>query len=146
MLGKYNKRFIIIIVLLLILIYMYFFENIYIAIKLNWGISIPRGDSLIYKSDTCIRSYQLCPTYSVIKYKSKIKLKKINAIKWKNDKNNNFELEIYNELKDNIIDDKYMIDFNEPYLLYNITRYDGNKLYLIYFPENETLYIIEKLY
>lgn len=142
MFDKFLK--IVLIFLILLLIYMCTFGNTFFAIKMNWGVKIPKADKIVYKSDTCSKSYQICSTYTVVKYKSNKKIKKLNTINWKTEKDIAIETKILKELSETVIDKKNMINFADEYWYYQIVEYDDH-LFLVYFPKTKILYVIEQL-
>lgn len=135
---------ILLIFFVLLLIYMCTAGNPFSAIRLNWGIKLPRADKIVYKSDTCSESYSICPTYMVVKYNSNRKIKKLNIINWKTEKDDDIETTILKELSNVVIDKKNMINFADEYWYYQIiNHYD--QLFLVYFPKTKILYVIEQL-
>ncbi len=142
MLEKFLK--ILLIIVILVFIYMSTFGNPFFAIKMNWGIKIPSADKIVYESDTCSKSYALCATYTVVKYNSNRKMKKLDIINWEKEKNIAIETKILKELNEVVIKQKYMINFSDEYWYYQIAHRD-DQLFLVYFPKIKMLYIIEQL-
>lgn len=135
---------VLLIFLILLLIYMCTFGNPFFEIRMNWGIKLPNADKVVYESDTCSKPYIICATYMSVRYKSNRKIKKLNTINWKTDKDVAMENRILKELNDVVIDEKYMINFVEEYWYYQIINHD-DQLFLVYFPKSKMLYIIEQL-
>lgn len=126
--------------LLLLLIYTCTFGNPIFAIKMNWGIRLPNADKIIYHSRT--EPGRDWTEYLVIRYNSNGKIKRLNNINWKTEKNVALENEIFETLSILEIDENYCLDFNNEYWYYQIADHD-DQLFLVYFPKTKILYVIE---
>ena len=145
------KRLIIIILIILaiVLLYKETLGNPLFDIRINWGIKLPTADKILYSRDTGPSFFGNGEFYTVLQYKSKRKIKKLNETQWKSDKNleiEEFILERFSrlELNDKRIDDKYKVNLNEDYLYYEQYDEEDNSHIVIIYKENEQrLYIIE---
>lgn len=121
------------------------FGNYMFVLKMNWGINLPSANETIYYKDNISSFNGDGEKFSILKYKSNKKIKKLNNIKWDFQKDRDMEDKIKQVLNTLVIDKEYAIDFNKEYLYYTSKEADSSELFIIYIKQEHLLYIIENL-
>lgn len=117
-----------------------------IIIEINWGISLPKSYEEIFSADSGASFHGDGERYHVFKYKEKLKQMEIG--KYNSEKNNNVEDEVEEILNSLQVSNQKKPDFSKEYYWYRKNGDDDsrNKLYLIYFNEDNVLHVIEEFY
>lgn len=106
---------------------------------------MPREDKVIYHKDSGPSFLGDGEKYTVLKYNSNRKIKKLDKIDWHSQKNKDIEVKI-SEILDLIdIDNKYNINFDNEYLYYTQQETDSSELFIIYMYKEKRLYIVENV-
>lgn len=130
-------------IILFVMLYQNTFGNYFFVLKLNWNITLPTADKVIYTSRTNPGFHGDGFRYLVTKYRTNRKIKKLNHIDWGTEKDEIIEKEILQVLGNLKVDKEYLLNFDDEYKHYEIVRRDYSKLFLIYKEKKGILYILE---
>ena len=109
-------------------------------IDMNWSIKLPRAYKEIYSADSGLGSIEDSERYHIFKYK---KEDTEFFSQWESGKNTEIELAVEKILADLNIESEYMPDFELKYKYCSKKGQDFSKIYLIFFPDINRLYVIE---
>ena len=115
------------------------------TIKLNWSINLPKPSNQIYSIDNSHESwFGDGERYHVLTYHDSKKI--IKSLDWKNGRYPLAETEVLRILGNLEVPTANLPDFQKPYIYY-IKREQNvsSTIYLIYFPDTKTLYVIETI-
>lgn len=134
------------IVLFLALLMAYFFKeyNRYSnIINSNWNIKLSKSYKEIYSTDSGPSFHGDGERYHIFEYKNSDYLN--SALPWKNEKNLVLEEEIKSIIQKLNISKVYSPNFEQDYKYYSKTQEDSSKIYLLFYPNLNRFYIIERL-
>ena len=109
----------------------------------NWKISIPKNCKEIFYIDSGQSFLGDGERYNIIEYTDTTLIDK--RFDWKNQKNEEIEKSIKSTCEGLEIKDEYKINFENPYKYFYKSKEDNSEIYLIFFPENKRLFIIENI-
>ncbi|MBU5676866.1 hypothetical protein KQI88_10595 [Alkaliphilus sp. MSJ-5] len=116
------------------------------SIEINWGISLPKGYEELFSVDSGASFHGDGDRYHVFSYKEELKQSEIE--KFSSEKNPYVEDEVEKILNSLQVSNEQKPDFSKEYYWYrkNGDNDSRNKLYLIYFNEDNILHVIEQFY
>ncbi len=115
------------------------------TINLNWNIELSKSYKEIYSQESESSFHGDGERYHIFEYENNDSLNSCADVDWKIKKDLSLEDDINSILKNLGVLDKYSPDFEKEYKYYFITDYkDFSKIYLIFIPELNKLYIIEQ--
>jgi hypothetical protein len=113
-------------------------------INLNWSIILPKDYKVIYSADSGPSFNGDGERYHIFEYKNEENVD--NSLKWKSEKNDNFELKI-KEILDNLnVSNESRPDFQSKYKYYSQMKEDNSEIYLIFMADTKKLYVIEDIF
>lgn len=139
---KYKVFMVIAIIIIdFIVIYYNLIGKYLFEFKINWSITIPKGDTIIFEKKPEPSFHGDGQTYLVLEYNNR-KLQKLKeSIEWNKSKNIELEKEIIELLGYMDVPKHNYPNFDEEYLYYYDKRDDLSRLYLILI--NKNMYLIE---
>lgn len=111
-------------------------------IQRDWGVHLPMAEWEIYNEDTESSYAGAGVRYHVFRYQDEEELQK--AVSWHRGRNVLVERKVDALLRDIEIEEKYEVDFEREYQYFTLmNRGSSTELFLLYFPEQKRLSIVE---
>lgn len=143
---KYIFIIVLFVVIIGVIIYLNTLGNAAFVIKLNWGINLPNSDKMIYYIDSGPSFNGDGEYYTVLEYKSKNSIKKLDNVAWVNEKNTNIENKIDIILSGLKVKKENYPNFNNNYRYYYSKKEDSSEIFIINSTNDNKLYIIENIF
>lgn len=136
----------ILILLVVGILLLWYWSKYATIIRLNWDIKLPYNYRESYDLETNVNMFGDGVRYHVFTYRNDKKL--LTSLPWKPKESNLIQSNAQQLLKELNAPQEEWPDFTKSYLYYytHTNTQPENEIYLLYFQESKTLYIIELLF